>query len=356
MCGIFGFTGVIDSDKKKVAHTLLAALFFRSETRGTHASGFSAMLGDKSVVFDKSPERGSLFAATSFKFKNLLDAMPTSFIGHTRYGTGSSPLINRNNHPFIGGRFNMVHNGTIPEWVAAGKRLGVYDSILSDTDSELILRAFEDKFSTSQDHAKSIEHLLNSIWGNMAVAFLDKETSEIWLYRNENPLYVFQFPDDLLGKNVAFFASTTQIFEDAIKDVKYFNVAKDVWPLKKLGIVQTMLKSNTAYTISPEQIYYAENKSSNFIESPIVVDKKFYREYAYFGYLEDNYTGRSVVTQPKKIFSKPVDVKKPELGCVLSVADAETCLKESDVSIDGFSKQDLEKVFDELFPLLEQIC
>ena len=141
MCGIFGYVGNIPPSKWSIAHKFISKLAVASQSRGTDATGFAARWPKNKIVVDKSPQRAEYFVNTSFKLKDLSSEMPTSFVGHTRLGTGSTPLINNNNHPFLGDRFCMVHNGIIPSWKDFSEKNNI--DMLSETDSEIILRVIE---------------------------------------------------------------------------------------------------------------------------------------------------------------------------------------------------------------------
>ena len=117
MCGIFGYAGNIHKDNYEPAFKLLKQLGRESEIRGADSTGFSCKFHDANkIVTDKMPYRASIFDSTSHKFKKLRTKMPEFFIGHTRLGTGSSPIINNNNHPFYGKHYHMIHNGVVPSW------------------------------------------------------------------------------------------------------------------------------------------------------------------------------------------------------------------------------------------------
>jgi predicted glutamine amidotransferase len=274
MCGIFGFVGEVGNDRGQSENLirLVRALFYYSESRGTHASGFSFKTNDR-VVMEKAPIRGGLLAYNSKALDSLEhEKGPVSFIAHTRYGTGSNPKINTNNHPFVGGRFNMVHNGTIPSWHTFAKDNGLV--LDSETDSEVILRYIEKNYADSA-MSRTIESALIKIWGNMAVALIDKKEPDIWLFRNENPLLVFECPEGLFGPSKFwFFASTVNIFEDA---VKYVFKRPEVFPLRPLGITHTWLDSNKAYRITTRAIDI-NGKPENFIAYSIYVNRPYYKQ------------------------------------------------------------------------------
>lgn len=130
MCGIVGFTG-----KTKAAGFLLEGLE-RLEYRGYDSAGIAVLDGSK-IQIEKTTER----------IKNLIDKTDngekingTIGIGHTRWATHGAPSF-ANAHPHISadGRFAVVHNGIIENYIALRDSLkeeGV--KFASETDTEVI--------------------------------------------------------------------------------------------------------------------------------------------------------------------------------------------------------------------------
>ena len=317
MCGIFGYIGRISSNAIR-AHSLIAELAIASEARGTDATGFSSrtsLTGD--VVLDKMPVRASSFIKTSYAFKELKKVMPDTFIGHTRLGTGSTPKINNNNHPFPGDRFNMVHNGVVPSWRTIKSKHEL--DVVSETDSEVILRSFEKRMLKEDCAIKSSEWVLDNIWGNMAIALLDKNSPNIWLFRNENPIVVFEVDGDVFGNPVTIFCSTKSIFEKAWEKVFY----KDKLPR------HVFLDDHVSYKLS------LRNDSGDFehlSSFEIDVRNKFkkYNQYTsyddYADYWNSHKTSKEYV-KPKLFLSKPIDIKRPELGSALTQSEIDIIAK-----------------------------
>lgn len=319
MCGIFGYIGEAHTSRQSLLNKFVEHLFHQSETRGTHSTGFSARWPSGHIVADKLPYRGSVFCEMSGKFRLIKNKMPTTFIGHTRYGTGSSPKINNNNHPFTGQNFHMVHNGVIPSWRDIAKREKLSEAMTSETDSEVILRLLEkrQRTETTSTLKKNIEWILNNVWGNMAVALLDVNSPHIWLFRNDNPINIFMVPEGMFGPtSFLFFASTKKIFEDAWKAC--FNHC-----IVKAKIQSKFLQSNQLFRLSTEQSI-VNGKPKRVLWYNIKVSKPFHKRRQYWstsGGISTFHAGTNVSEEKERYFSLVVDPTIPSLGCRFAKPD-----------------------------------
>lgn len=286
MCGIWGYAGNIGQDETVLAHNFLINLAIASEARGTDSTGFAARYDSGHIIVDKMPYKASIYSHMSPRFTLLRRKMPSTLIGHTRLGSGSSPLINNNNHPFLGKKFHLVHNGVIPSWrdLKASHQV----QLESETDSEIIIRCIEKKMEEQKSLQESVEWLLDNIWGNMACALLDLNTSDIFLFRNENPIYVFQVPPNIFGpESVIFFASTEEIFDTAWK-ATFKGKA-----YKKFRVTPSFLPDNQMYMISTKpQPTSKRGKLSKFMWYELDVKRKFSKNksYSYQGYLTEGFS------------------------------------------------------------------
>jgi hypothetical protein len=140
---------------------------------------------------------------------------------HARWKSrgGGLAATNANNHPFVSAdkRIGMVHNGTLEEY----KYLKDRYQMLSDTDSEVLLRMFEDGLKDEDDFDDRLNGI-KDIWsvisrGAMAVAFgerVDDDRRLLYLFRNEHrPLWLADLRG-LLGQ--IFFFSSPDIWYRAI--------------------------------------------------------------------------------------------------------------------------------------------
>jgi glucosamine 6-phosphate synthetase-like amidotransferase/phosphosugar isomerase protein len=280
MCGIWGYAGNIGAEQTTLAHDFLTNLAIASEARGTDSTGFSARFDSGHVIVDKMPYRAGIYSQMSPRFWLLRKKMPSTLIGHTRLGSGSSPLINNNNHPFVGSRYHLVHNGVIPSWRDLKTTHQV--DLESETDSELIIRIVEKKMAEKKQLSSSVEWLLDNIWGNMACALLDLNSPQIFLFRNDNPILVFHVPGGIFGSDgVIFFASTDDIFESAWR-ATFRNKS-----YKKLKVTSSFLFDNQMYMISSRaHPTSTPGRMAKFMVYELNVKRKFSKSksYGYTGY------------------------------------------------------------------------
>lgn len=275
MCGIFGYLATGEIKDNKGLFNLISALAKRSEVRGTDATGFSAFYGkDRGArlspyLTDKMPLKASQFINLSANFNRMQSNMPSSLIGHTRASTGSANIINNNNHPFYGKKFDLAHNGSITNWQEKAKTHSL--DCKSFTDSEVYLRFLEKNGLNEKDNddfANLFASMDEKIGTNYALSLLNKYTGDVWLLRNEKPTVLFY--TDLFGDTVYVWASTESIIRDAVEDNKV-QFYKNFHGIEKSG---TDTKKHYAYKLSilPDKIGNEEHNCV-YYKIPIVEPK-----------------------------------------------------------------------------------
>ncbi len=210
MCGIFGYVGDIPADRREEFGGFLTRLAENTAERGRHATGFAAYVPETygKIIWAKAPLSAERFVKVS-AWKTLLNDLPPSFVGHTRYSTGSSPGKNANNHPFIGNRYAVVHNGTVRNASAIRNQYAL--RMNSETDSEVILRLFE-RFERSET---AVRVMLKTIEGAAAVVAIDRLDGSLIVFRNaKKPLVSVWVP----RWNATVYASTADILRRALAD------------------------------------------------------------------------------------------------------------------------------------------
>ena len=215
MCGILGMIGTVPPQHWDEAYTLLQNIFIFSKSRGTDASGFSAIhAGKNTLITEKRPIDSLKFVERCSRFKALKKAMPNILVGHTRFSTSGPASRGRNNHPFNSNRYSLVHNGGVANW----KKLASSHSIKmrTETDSEILLHLLE-RNSSFHD---GIQNTMNIVTDSSRVAVAnlqyDKEGPKLFLFRNDsNPISVMMHPK----YNALFFASERKFLEDSLLSV-----------------------------------------------------------------------------------------------------------------------------------------
>lgn len=214
MCGIIGIVGgKIPERKWGDAYSLIRNLFLECEHRGKDATGYVARTApfDKpsaaTTLVAKQPMMASRFVETT-EFTRLAHRRCSSFIGHCRAATQGSPKDNRNNHPHVGERLVMVHNG-VCENVDDLRDKYLLD-LETDCDSEAILRLIE-----TQPPASGLMLAMREVKGSMALAAYDLEADCVWLASNGGrPLWIAH----LTRLRSWVFASTGEIILRAMKE------------------------------------------------------------------------------------------------------------------------------------------
>lgn len=233
MCGIAGFIG--ESKKPVLTYQLMTKLFEKSETRGIDAAGYwGTQSGEKgSVLYHKEPGKASQFVKKDV-WKQVARYNPNLLLVHARgasKGVGE-PHVNSNNHPFtsLNKSIGLIHNGRVDEdeYQTLKKKYG----LLSQCDSEIILRIFENGESYTPDELEvfgdaecparlagisDVFSLINA--GHMAVAVGERGENGkrmLWLFRNRHrPIWVVDMRDTL---GQIFFISDPNIWEDAVAE------------------------------------------------------------------------------------------------------------------------------------------
>ena len=135
MCGIVGYTG-----SQEAAPILLEGLK-KLEYRGYDSAGI-AVLNDNLIAVSKVTGRISNLCERTADGKNCPG---TVGIGHTRWATHGAPTdINAHPHMSNNGKFAVVHNGIIENYIALREELIQKGyRFESQTDTEVIVHLIE---------------------------------------------------------------------------------------------------------------------------------------------------------------------------------------------------------------------
>ncbi|MDH5533879.1 MAG: glutamine--fructose-6-phosphate transaminase (isomerizing) [Candidatus Pacebacteria bacterium] len=198
MCGIFG---MVSKTKRPVGQIILEGLK-TLEYRGYDSWGV-AISTESDIDLEK--ETGKIGEA------NLSSTPDCRLgIGHTRWATHGG-VTRENAHPHLSfnGRFAVVHNGIVENYLEIKERLisgGLpLSSFISETDSEvvahLLAKIVSDKKEGLESLRESILDVFKQLSGLNALLIMDKVHNQVIAIKNGSPLVIG------FGKEDLFFAS-----------------------------------------------------------------------------------------------------------------------------------------------------
>ena len=206
MCGIVGYIG------EQQASPILLEGLSKLEYRGYDSAGV-AVLEDNKISVSKT--RGRL--------KNLYDMIDggnaisgTMGIGHTRWATHGEPSdINSHPHLSKSGKFAVVHNGIIENYIPLKKKLIEKGfEFVSETDTEVVAHLFE--YYYKGDLVEALSRVIHRVEGSYALGILcDDYPDKFVAVRKSSPLIIG------LGKGENFIASDVTAILKYTKDVYY---------------------------------------------------------------------------------------------------------------------------------------
>ena len=180
MCGIVGYIG--QNDAKEILLKGLEKL----EYRGYDSAGIAVANEDGVHVFK---EKGRIA-----ELREVVDANVASSagIGHTRWATHGVPShLNAHPHQSASGRFTLVHNGVIENYVQLTREYLQDVTLKSDTDTEVVVQVIEQFVSRGLDTEEAFRQTLLQLKGSYAIALFDNENKEtIYVAKNKSPLLV----------------------------------------------------------------------------------------------------------------------------------------------------------------------
>ncbi len=206
MCGIVGFTGA-----RSAAPILLKGLS-RLEYRGYDSAGIAVLDGG---VIDVEKVSGRI-AKLCEKTHNGADVPGVIGIGHTRWATHGAPT-DSNAHPHLSndGRFAIVHNGIIENYLALREEL-IADGYVfqSETDTETVVHLLEMYYDG--DVLTAVRKTALRLEGSYALGILCTDAPDtLWVVQEKSPLILG------LGGGENFFASDVTALVSHTKNVIY---------------------------------------------------------------------------------------------------------------------------------------
>lgn len=185
MCGIIGYIG-----SRQAAPVLLKGLK-RLEYRGYDSSGIA-------VVSEKNGCCGIDMIKTEGKIDRLVEKTDggkklsgTVGIGHTRWATHGVPNdVNAHPHLSSDGRFAIVHNGIIENFVELKRELEARGyAFSSETDSEVIAALLQTLYDG--DMARTLRAIDAKLSGSYAIGVICSDSpAELYALKKDSPLVI----------------------------------------------------------------------------------------------------------------------------------------------------------------------
>jgi glucosamine--fructose-6-phosphate aminotransferase (isomerizing) len=188
MCGIIGYTG----NKNSVPY-LIEGLK-KLEYRGYDSAGVAVMNSSNRIEIVKKEGRISVLE------KNISSLSGSCGIGHTRWATHGRPS-DCNSHPHKSGKFVLVHNGIIENFLDLKIELVNSGTVFeSQTDSEVIVHLLTREYNG--DFIQTLIKVSKLLRGSYALAVICEDYPDcIAVAKKDNPLIIG------LGKGENFIAS-----------------------------------------------------------------------------------------------------------------------------------------------------
>lgn len=180
MCGIVGYIGHLD------AKEILLKGLEKLEYRGYDSAGI-AVANEQGVHVYK--EKGRIA-----DLREVVDHTVESQagIGHTRWATHGEPsFLNAHPHQSALGRFTLVHNGVIENYVQLKREYLENVELKSDTDTEVVVQMIEQFVAGGLSTEEAFRKTLTLLKGSYAIALFDGEnTDTIYVAKNKSPLLI----------------------------------------------------------------------------------------------------------------------------------------------------------------------
>ena len=181
MCGIVGVVG------NRNATDILMQGLEKLEYRGYDSAGIFVTTGKTSSLVKSVGRIADLHA------KIGIDVAGTTGIGHTRWATHGKPSEN-NAHPHTSqtGRFVLVHNGVIENYLDIKNNYLAGHDFKGQTDTEIAVHLIG-KFAEEEGLSvlEAFKKALHIIRGSYAFALVDSQDADvIYVAKNKSPLLV----------------------------------------------------------------------------------------------------------------------------------------------------------------------
>ena len=209
MCGIVGFIG-----QEQAAPILLDGLA-HLEYRGYDSAGVAVISAQGKLQVKKAVGR---LKVLSEQIHGGADLEGCIGLGHTRWATHGAPNI-INSHPHVSedGKFAVIHNGIIENYVEIKEFLiGQGIQFKSETDTEVVAQLLEFYYNECHDFLEAVGRVLRRIEGAYALGMLCADCPDrIIAARKDAPLLLGY------GEGCNFLASDVTAIIKHTRDVAY---------------------------------------------------------------------------------------------------------------------------------------
>ena len=209
MCGIVGFIG-----QEQAAPILLDGLA-HLEYRGYDSAGVAVISAQGKLQVKKAVGR---LKVLSKQIHGGADLEGCIGLGHTRWATHGAPnIINSHPHVSENGKFAVIHNGIIENYVEIKEFLiGQGNQFKSETDTEVVAQLLEFYYNECHDFLEAVGRVLRRIEGAYALGMLCADCPDrIIAARKDAPLLLGY------GKGCNFLASDVTAIIKHTRDVAY---------------------------------------------------------------------------------------------------------------------------------------
>lgn len=186
MCGITGYIGKNNNAIKVVIDGLESL-----EYRGYDSAGI-AFINNKNIEIIK--EKGKI---VNLKDKIDFNILSNLAIGHTRWATHGEPS-KTNSHPHSCGKFTIVHNGIIENYIELKEELlnNGYN-FKSTTDTEIAVSYIDYVYKTEKDILKTLNKVTKIFRGSYALGIIcSDELNSLYAVRKTSPLIIAKGNDE----------------------------------------------------------------------------------------------------------------------------------------------------------------
>ena len=209
MCGIVGFIG-----QEQAAPILLDGLA-HLEYRGYDSAGVAVISAQGKLQVEKAVGR---LKVLSEQIHGGADLEGCIGLGHTRWATHGAPnIINSHPHVSENGKFAVIHNGIIENYVEIKEFLiGQGIRFKSETDTEVVAQLLEFYYNECHDFLEAVGRVLRRIESAYALGMLCADCPDrIIAARKDAPLLLGY------GKGCNFLASDVTAIIKHTRDVAY---------------------------------------------------------------------------------------------------------------------------------------